>query len=280
MFEILATKNDSGRTIYKLIAKYLINLPKSKLESLFRKKDIKINGKRINDKTVIVQENDQIVIYGVYDKKEKGQLFKVEQNFDVIYEDENILIVDKKIGVEVHGSDDSLDNQVLSYLKFKQVDSFKPSHVGRLDKETSGLIIYGKNYQTVKHLNDKITNFEKKYIFKSDFNEPHREIELYFSKDNLTGKIKASPKPKEGSKYSKTILYTEKNKKIAQILTGRKHQIRLTLKFLGKPIYGDIKYGGKKAERLMLHSYYLKLQNLNGDLKYLNGFEFYSLPKW
>ncbi|MBN4083239.1 RluA family pseudouridine synthase [Mycoplasma sp. CSL10137] len=280
MFEILATKNDSGRTIYKLIAKYLTNLPKSKLESLFRKKDIKINGKRINEKSLIVQENDQIVIYGIFDKKEKKEVFKVEQNFNIIYEDENILIVDKKIGVEVHGPDNSLDNQVLSYLKFKQIDSFKPSHVGRLDKETSGLIIYGKNYHTVKQLNDKISNFDKKYMFKSDFNEQYKEVELYFLKDYSTGKMKVSPKEKENSKYSKTILYVEKNKKIAQILTGRKHQIRLTLKFLGKPIYGDIKYGGKKADRLMLHSYYLKLQNLNGDLKYLNGFEFYSLPKW
>ncbi|WP_027121207.1 RluA family pseudouridine synthase [Mycoplasma leonicaptivi] len=285
MFEITTTKNDEGRTLYKLLLKYLSNLSASRIEKIFRKKDIKIDGKRINDKQYKITQGQKIVIYGVFDVQKEVEFKNINySDLQIIYEDENILIINKKNGIEVHGDENSLDNQVLSYLKYKKIDSFKPSHVGRLDKETSGLIVYAKNYSTLVELNEKNKFFIKKYIFKSDielFEDLKQEIILYFNKDTTTGKIKASTKKTEGSKYSKTYLYKEGNDKIAQIETGRKHQIRLVLKYLQKPIYGDKKYGGKKDSRLMLHSYYLKFNNLNKDLEYLNKLEFWTQkPKW
>lgn len=279
MFEIKATKNDSQRTIFKVICKYLNNIPISKIESLFRKKDIKINGNRKINKDDKVNENDIVIVYGIKDWKKITNFSKIPFDFKIIYEDDNLLVIDKKNGVEVHGTDDCLDLQVLSYLNYKHNDSFIPSHIGRLDKETSGLILYGKNYMTVSKFNNTQSLFTKRYIFKSDFNESRKIVDLYFYKDK-TGKIKVSKNKTDKSKYAQTLLYTENNKKYAELKTGRKHQIRLTLKYLGKPIYGDKKYGGKISERLMLHSYYIKLNGLDGDLKYLNNLEFYSHPKW
>ncbi|AMD81267.1 ribosomal large subunit pseudouridine synthase C [Mycoplasmopsis canis PG 14] len=283
MFEILATKNDEGRTLYKLLEKYLTNISKSRLEKIFRKKDVKLNGKRTNDKSIKIVEDDRVVIYGIFEPQKEEEIIRVKHNLNVIYEDENILLIDKEGGVVVHGEDNSLDNQVLSYLKFKKEDSFKPSHVGRLDKETSGLILYAKNYKTLVEINNANDSFIKKYLFKSDISlsEEKLHIKVYISKDVENKRMKAYSKEVINSKLAETIFYLEGNDKIAEIKTGRKHQIRATLKFLQKPIYGDRKYSGKKDNRLMLHSFYLQLNGLKGDLKYLNKKEFWTKkPKW
>ncbi|WP_117275508.1 RluA family pseudouridine synthase [Mycoplasmopsis edwardii] len=284
MFEILATKNDEGRTLYKLIEKYLNNISKSRIEKIFRKKDVKVNDKRTNDKSLKIVEGDKIVVYGIFDAQKQEDLPKVQHNISVIYEDENILLIDKKHGVVVHGEDNSLDNQVLSYLKHKKVDSFKPSHVGRLDKETSGLIVYAKNYQTLVELNEANNNFVKRYIFKSDIDlkpDTKFNMKLYIGKDEKNQKMRSSLSEQENFKEAHTIFFLDGNDKVAELVTGRKHQIRVTLRHLQKPIYGDRKYGGKKAERLMLHSFYLQFNNLKGHLKYLNKKEFWTKkPKW
>ncbi|ADE19504.1 RluA family pseudouridine synthase [Mycoplasma crocodyli] len=280
MKTIIATSNDAGRTLYKLITKYLDNVPLSRIEKLFRKKDIKVNGIRTNQKDYTIAFNDQIEIYGLIDiKKEEAPLIS-SFSFKKIYEDNNILIIDKPNGIEVHSSPNCLDNQVLAYLKFKQVDSFKPSHVGRLDKETSGIMLYAKNYQALKYLNDNMENIIKTYTFKSDFNEESKDVELYLYKDEDKKRMAASFTKVPYSKLSKTHFYLESNKKYATLSSGRKHQIRVSLMKLGKPIYGDFKYGGKKAGRLMLHCLQIKFQQLEGEFKYLNELEFLSQPKW
>ncbi|MCU9934880.1 pseudouridine synthase [Mycoplasmopsis cynos] len=284
MFEILATKNDAGRTLFKLLSKYLNNISKSKLEKIFRKRDIKVNNLRISDKSLKINQGDKIVVYGVYDAQKDVEIPKINVNLDILYEDQNILIVDKKNNIPVHGKNDSLDNVVLTYLKYTKVDSFKPSHVGRLDKETSGLIVYAKNYKTLVELNANTAYFKKKYIFKSDLillENSRLDIEIYLYKDELNRKMKFSKEKVPNAKLARTLFYLDKKDKIAELLTGRKHQIRATLSYLKKPIYGDKKYGGKKEKRLMLHAFYIQFNNLKDELKYLNKQEFWTKkPKW
>ncbi|EFF41770.1 RluA family pseudouridine synthase [Mycoplasmopsis alligatoris] len=280
MKKITATSNDAGRTLYKLVIKYLNNVPLSRVEKLFRKKDIKINGQRTNQKDYIIAFNDVIEIYGLIDTKKEEAPLLTSFSFKKIYEDANVLIIDKPNGIEVHSAPNCLDNQVLAYLKYKQVDSFKPSHIGRLDKETSGIMLYAKNYQALKYLNDYMENIKKTYTFKSDFNDESKEVELFLYKDEEKKRMAASFTKVPYSKLSKTHLYTESNKKYATLFSGRKHQIRVTLMKLGKPIYGDFKYGGKKAARLMLHCLQIKFVGLEGEYKYLNDLEFISQPKW
>ncbi|WP_416756352.1 pseudouridine synthase family protein [Mycoplasma aquilae ATCC BAA-1896] len=289
MLEIKATKNDAGRSVFKVISKYCSTLPLSRIEKIFRKKDIKINNDRKITKNQIINEGDLISIYGILEDSaefKEAEVSTAKPNFKVLYEDENILIIDKPTGVEVHGEDNCLDNQVLTYLNFKPVDSFKPSHIGRLDKETSGIILYGKNYQTVSYFNDHSDNLIKKYTFWSNINlEKYTsinplEITLYSAKDEPNKRMKVSPKKIQNGKITTTLFYMEDDKKVAQLVTGRKHQIRVTLKYLGYPIYGDRKYHGPNAKRLQLHSYSLKFQNITGDLKYLNNYEVFSLPNF
>ena len=147
--------------------------------------------------------------------------------------------------------------------------------MSRLDKATSGLIVYAKNYSTLRQLKEKNNDFEKTYIFKSDFKgEKTTTFKICHDEENqreICG---------DYGKDTKTHFWFEDGKQYAQIFTGRKHQIRASLSKLGFPIYGDRKYGGKPANRVYLHSYKIKFKNLSGDLKYLDNSEFYSRATW
>ena len=273
MTKFTATKNDEGRTLLKYLESILNDVPKSRIEKMFRNKDIKLNDKRINDRKYIIQEGDEIQVFGV---RFGTQTFtNVEHNFEIIFEDDNILIVDKPINIEVHGSENSLDNQVLSYLKFEKIDSFVPSHIGRIDKSTSGLMIYGKNYSTVREMNEKIGQFDKIYRLKSTL-ENDTTVDALIHHNERDKKEYISD---EFGKRSTTEFKVLENGEIeAKIITGRKHQIRASLEFLGHPILGDVKYGGKLSKRVYLHSYKVVFKGLSGDLEYLNNKEFKTGP--
>lgn len=268
--------NDQNRTILKFLEKMLGDVPKSKIEKLFRNKDIKINGKRIKDKTIILNQGDEVTVYSVISSFQGKKYVPVQRNFTVIYEDDNILVVNKSNGVETHGAKGSLDDQILHYLKFKQTDSFIPSSIGRLDKVTSGLIVYAKNYLTLRQLKNNQKDWDKVYLFKSDLD---RDITTEFKIIHDENK-KREVCGTEG-KPTKTIFWIEKKRKYAKIITGRKHQIRSSLSKLGFPIWGDTKYGGKPAERVYLHSFSIKINGIkNKELNYLEGMEFVSQPIW
>lgn len=271
MNKFTATKNDEGRTLLKYLESVLNEVPKSRIERLFRNKDLKVNSKRITDKKYIVKEGDTIEVFGV--RFGAKTFTKVANNLDIIYEDDNVLIVNKPINVEVHGSDKSLDMQVLSYLDFKKVDSFVPSHIGRIDKVTSGIMVYGKNYDTVRQMNDNVDKFIKIYKCKSKLKES-QTLKAMIHHNELDKKEYVS---EEFGKPCETIFKVNEDGIVdAQIMTGRKHQIRASLEFLKAPILGDTKYGGVAAERVYLHSYKIEFNGLDGALKYLSGREFIS----
>lgn len=117
-------------------------------------------------------------------------------------------------------------------------------------------------------------------MLKSDYEFNKKHLILYFYKDFKTEKIYLSTEPKKNWKKMETIFYRDKNIRYAKLLSGRKHQIRLSLQYLGYPIYGDKKYGGKRASRLYLHSYKIGFKNLENHLKYLNNQIFISKTKW
>ena len=270
-----ATRNDEGRTLFRYLTKMFPDVPLSRIEKLFRKKDIKLNGKRINDKKYKLKEHDEIVVYGIYSQDKSSKVIKANIQFKAIYEDQNILLVEKKAGVQVHDFENSLDQQVLAYLKYKPTDSFKPSHVGRLDKVTSGIMIYGKTYDAVRQLNNSSSKLKKIYQFKSDLKQPiTTTFKIRHDEENMREVCG------ENGKTTETVFFFEDGKKYAEIKTGRKHQIRASLSKLGKPIFGDVRYGGKRERRVYLHSTYLKINGLSGELDYLNGQEFRSKPEW
>ena len=121
LIKLKASKNDEGRTLFKFLVKNLNNVPVSAIEKVFRLKDVKVNGIKTNNKSYSVVNNDDIWIYGLEDVK-KNVTYQTKIDFKVIYEDKNILVINKPINVSMHGFNDSLDNQVLSYLNYKQTD--------------------------------------------------------------------------------------------------------------------------------------------------------------
>ncbi|MDC8913517.1 RluA family pseudouridine synthase [Metamycoplasma hyosynoviae] len=272
-----AKNNDINRSLFKYLVRMLDNVPISRIEKLFREKDIKINGKRTNDKQYKLQLDDEIIVYGLSDIQKELQHNSSQINFSVIYEDKNLLIVDKHYDIAMHSEENCLNDQVLKYLNYKKTSSFIPSSIGRIDKKTSGLVVYAKNYKTLVEFEEKQNHFEKIYQFVSDFQEPYKEVTVRLKKDIKNEKMVVD---ENFGVKAKTIFKIEGNRKYAQILTGKKHQIRATLEYLKAPILGDLKYGGKRARRMFLHSYSITFKNLGEDFEEYNNQTFICHPHW
>ena len=255
---LIAKNNDVNRSLFKYLVIMLNNVPISRIEKLFRLKDIKVNGIRTNDKQYKLKLGDEIIVYGLNDLFKENIESKVEINFSVIYEDKNLLIIDKAKNIAIHSEENCLNEQVLKYLNYKKNSSFVPSSIGRLDKKTSGLILYAKNYKTLVEFEEKQKYFDKVYQFVSDYNIPDSKFGV----------------------QAKTAFWIDGNRKYAQILTGKKHQIRVTLQNMGFPILGDTKYGGKRARRMFLHSYSITFHNLSEDFSEYNEQIFICSPHW
>ncbi|MGC7155317.1 RluA family pseudouridine synthase [Metamycoplasma hominis] len=278
MINFKAKKDDEGRILFKYLVKVCDNVPISRIERLFREKDIKVNNIRVNDKQYKVKEGDLISIYGLIEtSKHIDNKANTNINFKVIYEDKNLLIIDKAPNIAMHSEENCLDDQVLKYLNFKKVSSFRPASIGRIDKKTSGLVVYAKNYKTLVEFENKQNKFDKIYQFVSDFDEDILDITVRLKKDIKNEKMIVD---NNFGVKAQTIFYKEGNRKFAKIITGKKHQIRATLAYLKTPILGDIKYGGKFAKRMYLHSYSIKFHDLSDDFKEYNEQVFICYPKW
>lgn len=276
MIKHTITKDDAGRTLLKFIQRVYKNLPLSRIERALREKDIKVNNLHVRDKSYILKENDELVMYNLDLEKRSSPFMASKMTFNILFEDKNILVIEKPHGLTMHGENNSLDAQVLRYLNFEKNSSFIPASIGRLDKITSGLVIYGKTYDAVRILNEAQNSFRKVYQFKSDI-EKSQLCTLNLMHDENTQKEIVVTR---GGKEAITKFTINDKVKLAELVTGRKHQIRVSLSFLGFPIYGDVKYGGKRASRVFLHSYKISLDDLTDDLAYLNGKEFVSDPGW
>ena len=304
MKEVVVNNLDSSQRIDKYLLKLFPAMPKNFLYKTFRKKDIKVNGHWVRENYLLL-ENDVINIYISDDKllefqKSEQSLKKINFPYEIIYEDENLLFVNKPAGVLVHGDQNeksnTLINQVLNYLYFKgeydpNLSTFKPALIHRLDRNTSGITMFAKNYRSLEEmlslLNDK-TLLEKTYLALIK-GKLHQEgvVTINLVKNASENKMYVDNREyaKEASTFFKT-LKTFRNYSLveATLLTGRTHQIRVTLAHLHNPILGDEKYGdfalNKKFKNLykleyqFLHAYSLSLGKINGYLSYLSKQKF------
>ncbi|MBR2590230.1 MAG: RluA family pseudouridine synthase [Clostridia bacterium] len=304
MKEFVIQKNDADQRLDKFITKTACALPKNLMYKYIRLKRIKINGKRAEISTRL-HEGDTVQMY-INDEfferaKQNYEFLKAGKQVDIIYEDENILILEKRVGLLCHPDkneyNDTLIGRVLRYLYEKgdyqpdKENSFTPSLANRIDRNTGGLVICAKNAEALRILNEKIKNREikKTYIciVCGTMDVKEKTLKAYLLKDESKNKVTVKNKPFSGAKTILThykVLRENAHFSLLEIdlLTGRTHQIRAHLAHIGHPLLGDGKYSenvqGKKIgyKKQALYSYKLRFvfESESGILEYLNGREF------
>ena len=311
MKEFIINQNDADQRVDKFILKAFPKLSKSVMYKAIRTKNIKLNGKRCEISTYLSQGDVlRIFINDEYlgsEKKTKNikndfmSASDISEN-DIVYEDENIILINKKIGVVIHSdiniSENTLIDQIKKYLYLKHEyipeneSSFAPSVCNRLDRNTSGIVIAAKNAHALREINEKNKSGEisKKYLCLSASAPPKQSdtAYAYHKKDASTNTVTISATPQDGYKQIITKYdVIKKNSSVTlieiELITGRTHQIRAHMAFLGCPIIGDIKYGDKEVNQKhhlkyqALCAYKLKFNisaNSESMLSYLDGKEF------
>ena len=281
MKRLIVDKKYNNKKLNKFLQDKIPNLSTNLLYKTLRKKDVKVNGKRISE-NIILHENDEILIYI------KDDLLENKINLEIIYEDDNILIINKPVNIEVVGN-----NSLTSIIHKKYANcGFLPMPCHRLDRNTKGLILFAKNQESLDILLQKFKKHEiEKHYLALVYGKPTKQSETlisYLFKDSKKSFVYISDEPKKG--YSKIITsyklietYSDGTCLLdVEIETGKTHQIRAHLAHIGLPIVGDGKYGSYRANKLFnakyqnLTSYKLKFNFLSpsGILEYLNGKEF------
>ncbi|MCR5089109.1 MAG: RluA family pseudouridine synthase [Oscillospiraceae bacterium] len=305
MKEFTVTKNDAGQRLDRFVGKAVPLLPDSLLHKDIRTKRIKVNGKSARQDRRLA-EGDVVSLY-ISDEffqkpSEENAWRKISRpKLDLVYEDENILLVDKKPGVLCHSAGvwdyNTLIANIQAYLAAKREwvpgaeNSFAPALCNRIDRNTGGIVIAAKNAGSLRILNEKIRGreIEKYYLCvvrgRPKPAEGRLEDELF--KDAVRNQVYVKARPEPGSRHAVTeyrVLETRSGLSLVEcrLLTGRTHQIRVQMAHAGWPLLGDGKYGRESVNREYRENgqalYSWRLQFLfredAGMLAYLNGREF------
>jgi 23S rRNA pseudouridine955/2504/2580 synthase len=276
--KIVIGPNEAGQRVDKFVRKWLKDVPLSAIFKSFRKGDIKVNGKKTKEKYSLV-EGDIVETYEIKSKPEKKKFVRINNNFKVTFEDDNMLILEKWPGVLVHSNGEegepTLTDYVLSYLYDKgdyapeKEVTFTPAPCNRLDRNTSGVVIFGKNFESLKLINEMIRDRRiKKYyvtLVKGRIKDGVYEGFIYKNEDANISKVfdKEMPNTKKIAMEVKNIQSCGAFSLIEiDLITGRSHQLRAHLGHLGNPIIGDSKYGEKKLNNFFNNKYGLNYQFL------------------
>lgn len=305
MKEVNITGKEENQRLDKFLLKYFNNAPKSFVYKMLRKKRIKFNGKKAEGNEII-KNGDKLQMYIAPETMDslmsEKEIVRAERHFGIVYEDDNILVVSKPAGLLSHpessADKNTLIDQILYYLYEKgeydmsKESSFTPAICNRLDRNTGGIVIAGKNLAAVQAVNKAIAQRKiKKYyitMVRGEFTQG-KELFGYHVKDELTNTVKVLKKEAPGAKkiFTKVKpIAVKDNFSLLEIdlITGKSHQIRAHLKSMGYPVIGDRKYGEMRINTRFKDKYGLNNQFLfaykiawhenEGVMAYLNGKEF------
>ena len=302
MKEFTIGKNDAGQRLDRFVSKSVPLLPAALLQKYIRLKRIKCNGARAQ-RDQRLQEGDVLQLYindEFFDKPREDNMFLTlfKPSLNIVYEDENLMLLDKRPGLVVHADEtekvNTLINHIQAYLYQKREwnpkweNAFTPALCNRIDRNTGGIVIAAKNAETLRIINEKIRDHEldKSYlcITVGHPKKPEGKIEGFLFKDEVKKQVFFHHKPIPGAKTAVTLYKTlEKRGELAlvecRLLTGRTHQIRVSMAEIGCPLLGDGKYGRGDVNkryhetRQALYSYKLHFDFPTdaGMLNYLKG---------
>ena len=305
MKEFVIGKNDAGQRLDRFVGKTVPLLPDSLLQKYIRLKRIKLNGKGSKSDTRL-SEGDCVQLYindEFFEKpREENSYLKVgKPRVTIVYEDENILLADKKPGVLCHSAGqwdyNTLIANIQAYLAQKgewhpgEENAFAPALCNRIDRNTGGIVIAAKNAEALRIINEKIKLREiEKYYLCAVHGRPNPSsgtLENYLFKDAVKNRVYVKSKSEPGAKTAVTEYHTLRSKGPlslveCRLLTGRTHQIRAQMAYAGWPLLGDGKYGSERFNKnytetgQALYSYKLlfSFPTDAGILNYLRGREF------
>ena len=305
MKEFTIRDNDAGQRLDRFVGKAVPLLPESLLQKYIRLKRIKLNGRGAK-RDARIQKGDLIQLYindEFFEKpREENAYLKVgTPRLSIVYEDENILLLDKKPGVLCHSAGawdyNTLIANVQAYMaqkgewRPKEEHAFAPALCNRIDRNTGGIVIAAKNAEALRILNDKIRGreIEKLYLcaVQGRPKPPAGRLENYLFKDAKKNQVFVKDRPEPGAKTAVTYYKVLRSKGPLSLVecrlgTGRTHQIRVQMAHAGWPLVGDGKYGSERFNKdyeekgQALYSYKLRFDFPTdaGLLNYLRGREF------
>lgn len=302
---ITVKRNDAGQRLDKFLSKSVKGMPQSLMYKYIRTKKIKVNRKRTEQNYMLV-EGDEIQLFikdEFFDSPEKdtGALENIKPKIEIVYEDDNIILCNKRPGVLVHEDKEGKENTLIIHIQAylcqkgeydpKEEQSFAPALCNRIDRNTGGIVIAAKNAMALRVMNEKIKNNEISKFYMcavhGTMKEKSKTLKGFLRKDSKNNTVQVSDTSLPGSKdiVTKYKVVSEKGGNSlleVELVTGRTHQIRAHMSHIGHPLLGDGKYGVNREDKKegykyqALYAYRLRFdfdKNTETELDYLRGRE-------